>query len=330
MRIPQQILTGIFALALFAGLSMNAQMPVESAEREESVEDSAEAVFVEGDEPLESVPMPEPPAEVEIPEELRQELDASSEAHFREELGVNEYTTPSIEKIFLKLGKLGPIPVDAIGRRLDGGNYTNRMQIAMNFGRFIAEGFLTVQTEDREEIEEVGRQLIRCARALGVGDSVTRHSKGLIESGEKGDWANLRRQLGAAQGDVEQAMLELRDEQLAHMIALGGWLRGLEIAAETLSRKHTEGSYGVLREIDLIDYFNERLDTLHPALKQTELIVEIRTNLKTIQAILEGEGGIEGAESSLYPSDIQEILERTRKLNALLSRPVEDWPETMY
>ncbi len=245
----------------------------------------------------------------------------SSEDHMREELGVNTYTTPSIERIFMKLQKLGPIPVGELPRRLDDDQYTNRIQLALNFGRLIAEGFLTIQTEDREEIESVGRKLVKKASALGVGDSVTAHSRQLVELGQQGDWNNLRRHLTAAQEDVEKAMLELRDEQIAHMIALGGWLRGLEIATATLRTKQTDAAYSVIEDIDLVDYFNDRLSTLHPALVRTPLIILLRAKLIEIQGILEQ------AEDGLYASDVEAINKAVKELNDAIQQPVDDWPE---
>jgi len=46
----------------------------------------------------------------------------------------------------------------------------------------------------------------------------------------RGEWRALRKELIATQADVEQAMIELRDQRLAHLISLGGCLRGLEIS----------------------------------------------------------------------------------------------------
>lgn len=264
------------------------------------------------------IEMTEPPISPVTGEEA---IERSSEDHMREELGVNTYTTPSIDRIFLKLQQLGPIHPEEIPRRLDDDHYTNRIQLALNFGRLIAEGFLTIQTEDRDEIESLGRKLVEKARALGVGDSVTSHSRKIIELGESGDWASLRRHLSAAQTDVEKAMLELRDEQIAHMIALGGWLRGLEIATTVLRVRQTGQAQDILADIDLVDYFNDRLSTLHPALKRTPLILAITTRLTTIQGIMEADGG------RIYESDVAEIHRLARELNDAIQKPVDDWPE---
>lgn len=235
---------------------------------------------------------------------------SGSDDHMREELGVNLYTTPQIESIFKKLDRLGKLPIDEVRRPISDGNYTNRIQIALNFGQTIGEGFLIIQTEDRKEIEEVGRQLLKRAQSLGVGDRVTRHSKRMIELGMTGNWSGLKSSLSAAQGDVEDAMMALRDEEIAHMIALGGWLRGLEIAAKTVQMSYSEDRANILREIDLIDYFNDRLDTLHPGLKQAELIQMLNSELKTIQVILQAD-----ASGILYPSDVENIYQRAKQLN---------------
>ena len=64
-----------------------------------------------------------------------------------------------------------------------------------------------------------------------MADRVIRHSASLTELGRRGAWQAVRKELIATQADVEQAMIELRDQKMAHLISLGGWLRGLEISA---------------------------------------------------------------------------------------------------
>src|SRR5204863_9802335 len=95
----------------------------------------------------------------------------------------------------------------------------------------IADGFLIVEVERKNLVENFGRVLMEQAGARGVGDGVMRHSASLTELGRRGAWQQVRQQLISTQTDGEQAMIELRDEKMAHLISLGGWLRGLEISA---------------------------------------------------------------------------------------------------
>src|SRR5213082_2534338 len=112
--------------------------------------------------------------------------------------------------------------------------------------------------------EQLKRDL-RQAGSLGVGDRVMRHSASLTELGKKGDWAAVRKELISTQQDVEEAMTELRDQKMAHLISLGGWLRGLEICAGAVESNYTPDRAAVLWQRDLINYFAEEIKTLPPA-----------------------------------------------------------------
>src|SRR5262249_30365913 len=142
--------------------------------------------------------------------------------HEREELGVNRYTTPSIEQIFAQLDQLGPLPFDQLKRELPGPINGGREQKALVFGGLIADGFLIVEAERKNLVENFGRALMEQTRALGVGNRVMRHSASLTDLGKRGEWQQVRQELIATQADVEQAMMELPDEKIAHLISLAG------------------------------------------------------------------------------------------------------------
>src|SRR5205814_8106055 len=123
------------------------------------------------------------------------------------------------------------------------------------FGGLIADGFLIVEAERKNLVENFGRVLLEQARALGVGDRVMRHSASLTELGRRGEWQQVRQELIGTQADVEQAMVELHDEKMAHLISLGGWLRGLEISACAVDMAFASHGATVLTQPDPVDYF---------------------------------------------------------------------------
>jgi len=81
-------------------------------------------------------------------------------------------------------------------------------------------------------------------------------------------------------------MVELRDEKMAHLISLGGWLRGLEISAGTVEAEFSPQRAKVLAQPDLADYFGAELKTLPPPLAHTPLFEKIRSSIKKLQPIL--------------------------------------------
>jgi hypothetical protein len=128
---------------------------------------------------------------------------------------------------------------------------------------------------------------MREAHGLGVADRVTRHSASLTELGRRGDWTAVRKELIATQADVEQAMSELRDEKMAHLISLGGWLRGLEISAGAVEANFSAERARALMQPDLLNYFREELKTLPPTLFHAQLFDKIRAALNLIHSSID-------------------------------------------
>jgi hypothetical protein len=236
-----------------------------------------------------------------------------SDGHAREELGVNRFTAPSIESILDSLENLKPFSFDSVRRQLPEGTFPNRVQLAMNFGGLIADGFLFVAAENRDDAEALARALIRCARGLGVGDEVIRHGQSLNELAQKGRWGKLRTELAATQSEVERAMAELRDEEIAHLISLGGWLRGLEITSTLVARQYSPARAVALVKPDLLDYFLDRLSTINPSLKRTPLMRSLTELLGAIQTASQ-------RASPLAETDVQEIHRLAVDANRLISR----------
>jgi hypothetical protein len=243
-----------------------------------------------------------------------QDEPANDQTHEREELGVNAYTSPSIARIFQQLDDLKPLPFEQLRRPLPETLAGNREEKALLFGGLIADGFLIVEAERKNLVENFGRLLLRQARALGVAEQVTRHSASLTELGRRGDWVAVRKELIATQADVEQAMIELRDEEMAHLISLGGWLRGLEISAGAVKANFSPARAKILAEPDLIDYFLGELKTLPPTLAHTRLIDKIRAGMGAIQTRLNQSAG------QLTLSDVQAILAEAGELNTAIRK----------
>jgi hypothetical protein len=108
----------------------------------------------------------------------------------------------------------------------------------------------------------------------------------------------------------------LRDEKLAHLISLGGWLRGLEISSGAVAMDFSAPRAKVLAQPDLVNYFTAELKTLPPALAHAPLFERIRKGTKAIEATLNK------SPDKLSRVDVQAIQAQARELN-LAIRQVE-------
>lgn len=225
-------------------------------------------------------------SEKNVSPNFQAELEVSSKQHMRDELGVNEITAPSIAKLLKDFSTFQPIAFDVIAANPRDATFTNRLQTALHFGSLVADGFMLTVAERPQDIQDVGRALIRQSRALGVGDRLTKRSKSLFEASDSRNWAAMREELIRTQDDVEQSMIDLRDEEMAHMISLGGWLRGFQLAAHSCVNKYSEDRARILARPEIMDYYLDRLSTLHPRLLKTQFVSTLTARLTELRDLV--------------------------------------------
>jgi len=247
------------------------------------------------------------------------ELKQSSDDYMREELGVNPITTPSIQDILKQLELFRPIPVELLNSAKRDATFNNRLQTAMHFGSLVADGFMLTLAERPKDVQDVGKALIRQARALGVGERLTKRSKSLLEFSDKGDWLGMRQELVRTQQDVETSMLELRDEEMAHMISLGGWLRGFQLGTNSTATAYTPNKARILANAEIIDYFLERLSTLHPRLKKTEFVKTLTERIRGIRNLISENQG-----QALTPDQVTKIRDLANEAEAAAVAKVDE------
>lgn len=238
--------------------------------------------------------------------------------HVREELGVNEFTTPGIELILRALTDLQPIPYDDVSRTLPGQPPADRARLALATGGVIADGFLAVIAEKGSSLEPIGRALLAHAKGLGVSDFVTRHTKSILELSARKDWNGVRSELIGTQRDVEKGMMALRDEEIAHLVALGGWWRGLEIAAGIVGKSYAPHRAKLLIQPGVLDYFSDRVSTLNPRIKSKPPFAQIEKGLSEVRELVANENETPPSEAA-----VKKISGIAKSVNAAIYAPEE-------
>ncbi len=204
----------------------------------------------------------------DIPKELLED------EHFLEEFGVNKLTTPSIRKIFDQLSRLEDLPYEKFQRDVPKTS-SDRTKLALNLGGLIADGFFVVYTENLQDLEDVGRAILKHAAGLGAGARFTSHAKSLVEHSNDGNSEKLRDELARTQADVEMEMITLRDEDAVHLIGFGGWLRAFEVACAASLDPFDAGQAEILRRVDIADYYVQEFETLHPDILEKDYMTQL-------------------------------------------------------
>ena len=247
--------------------------------------------------------------------------DLLDDAHFREELAVNDFTAPSIAKVFDSLQQLAPLPYGDVERKAPERMPLDRADLAIEIGFLIADGFLIVQASDLAKVEPLAKELSRFGKALGAGERVSRHVASLLESAKNNDTDQLKKELAATQKDVERELVALRDTDLAHLISLGGWLRALNVASTAVNKVYSPERAKELMREDIADYYTEIVGSLHPRISERKNFVEMREILSALRNDMVME---EGEKKVVTKELVEAILKKSTNLVALASKRVEE------
>lgn len=221
-----------------------------------------------------SAPTTEAEADVlqvpKVPKDLLEPEDNS------DELGINEFTAPSIRLIFDDLDQLTPLPFEKTKHELPKRMPLSRSDLATEIGFLIADGFLAVQHGKLDQIEPLAQELAKYGRALGAGDRVNRHVSSILECAKANKIDQLKNELAATQKDVEKELVQLHDADLAHLISLGGWIRALECAAVGVNENFTEERANQIFREDVAEYYEISIGSLDPRLSRSEKYAQMR------------------------------------------------------
>src|SRR5882724_9878815 len=168
---------------------------------------------------------------------------------------------PTPGELFAALGKTGktnwagqyrgPIPV----------TYSNRAQIALNLG-----GFIAVEAKDGQQVKNIGSDIIKLAKALGVSEKLLGRGNSINEFADQNEWDTLQEELEATQNEVKSSMQSHADQDLVILVTLGGWIRGTQVVTSAIVRKYDERSAKVLRQPALVRFMQSKINEISPEL----------------------------------------------------------------
>jgi hypothetical protein len=226
---------------------------------------------------------------------------------------VDHVVVPVPSEIFGVLDKLGSPNWHEVLRSEKVSPAGDRAQVALLLGTVIAEGFIAVEAQEGEEVKKIGRSVLNLAGAMGVRKSVTARSNAIIECADKKEWEKVRNELDRALQDVKQAMTELHDDQLAHLVSLGGWLRGTEALTVVVGRNYSKDAAELLHQPALLDFFQRRLDEMPPRLKSNRTVGQIQRQLMEIKPL------IDTASPDISVKSVEKVRHITEELVKLIT-----------
>lgn len=222
---------------------------------------------------------------------------------------VDEVVVPVPSEIFSVLDKLGdPNWKDEL-RKPTVPTEADRMELSLIFGSIIAEGFVAVQAQDKQAVEDIGRDVIKLSKSLGLSKAVSPHAQSILDAVKNEDWKSVRKELDQTQSTVRAEMDRMHDNDLAQCVSLGGWLRGTASVTSVVGKAYTEDRAELLNQPLLVAYFSKAVNSMSESAKGNTLISAISKGLTKIHQAMETKDGTFTPEKiSTIHSTCEELL----------------------
>ena len=217
-------------------------------------------------------------------------------------------TVPTPGELFAALGKSGKINWSAQYRAPIPVTYANRGQIALNLGGLIADGFIAVEARDGQQVKNIGSDIAKLGKALGVSEQLLSRGNSINEFAENNQWDTLQEELEATQNEVKTSMQSHADQDLVILVTIGGWIRGTQVVTGAIMKNYNESAAKVLREPALVHFMQSKLNAISPELRQEPLVKDVSEQLTGIEKLVS------------FPEGKAPTAEDVRKLNEAVGK----------
>jgi hypothetical protein len=221
-------------------------------------------------------------------------------------------TIPTPGELFAALTKPGKPNWSSQYRPPIPTTYSNRAQIALNLGGLIADGFIAVEAQDSQQVKNIGTDIIKLAKALGVSENVLSRGKSINEFAEHNEWDALQEELEATQNEVKASMQSNRDQDFVILVSLGGWIRGTQVVTGSIIENYNEASAKVLRQPALVSYIQAKVHEMTPDLQKEALVKSVSDQLGEIQKLV------------TFPNPGTPTLDDVKKLNGAVTKLMDE------
>lgn len=200
---------------------------------------------------------------------------------------VDDVVVPVPSEVFTVLDKLGEPNWRQEVRDLKLPQTSDRTLLSLVFGYVVAEGFVAVQAEDKESVKDIGREVIDLAKALGISKSVLPHAQAILDAADQNDWKSIRKEFDLTQKTVRTTMEQMRDEDLAQCVSLGGWLRGTASVTSVVTKAFSADRAELLNQPMLVEHFLSAIGATPDSTKNHPVVVKILAGLRVVLTEME-------------------------------------------
>ncbi|MBU1612209.1 MAG: hypothetical protein KKC99_10230 [Proteobacteria bacterium] len=194
---------------------------------------------------------------------------------------------PSPAEMFLAINRLNDADWSKVAGSSPRYDYGDNYVRALNLGLRATDGLVAILSKDKAKLGEVIVVVITLAEDLMVQDTILDRSSTFEQLANEGRWSELRDELDSLRYLIEMEMDQIGDQDIATLVRVGGWLKGLTATAGLMKKQHySDNVTSILYQPNLVDYFTVELANMEPEAKANPLAQALMKALPKIRALV--------------------------------------------
>ena len=218
---------------------------------------------------------------------------------------------PDPGRTFCRARQTGETGLGRALSRADPDELQDAAQIALNLGGLIADGFIAVEAQDTQQVKNIGGDIVKLAKALGVSENILARGNSINQFAENNEWSALQEELEATQNEVKASMQSHRDQDLVILVSLGGWIRGTQVVSGVIAKNYDERLGQVLRQPELLRFIRSKISQISPELRNDPLVSSVNRQLLGIEQIVAKPFGqsLSAAEVTQLNESVNQVMQ---------------------
>ncbi len=201
---------------------------------------------------------------------------------------IEEVIVPNPDEVFSLMDKLPGHPdwASKVRREFQIKKTSDRTNLALIFGTLIADGFIAVQAEDAEAVQNAGREILALAKNLGLEQAVVPHCHAILDACQQRKWDQVRGEFDLTHQTVRDTMKQMRDEQLAKCVSVSGWVRGTQVLTGLIGDGYSPEKAEILHQPDLAAHFVKQLESMDAKTAGSPAMKAVLSGLREVSRLM--------------------------------------------
>lgn len=219
---------------------------------------------------------------------------------------------PAPSEIIMALDMLSDVNWKAVVTYDKTTSYSDNYKIALNLGVRVAQGFIAIQAQDRNNTGEMFQICRNLAENFGAKSEMFVDEDQVIKLLDENNWTELRSILDDIHLKVKVEMYKY-DPDFVELASVGGWMEGLRIVSKALESNYSEDASVILYQPELIQYFSEAVKNLKPQNGSHDEVQEIVKVMPEIGKLCEV-----GSGNPIPLENVKKLYEMSSKISSMI------------